>query len=99
MLVWPSPFNDAEAVVEHRIVKGPMLRGQIVSTLGRFVAREGSLLAPVSPGDVDPPSLHVVAGETDAGGLAVERVAREFVIEQAQQAIERGLVAAVRRRG
>ena len=63
------------------------------------MAREGPLFSPVSPGDVDAPSLHEVASETDAGGLAVKRDAGEFVIEQAEQAIECGLVTAVRRRG
>jgi len=97
-LVRPSAFDDAEAIVEHRIVEAPVLRAQIVSTLGCFVVRESPLFTPVSPGDVDPP-LHKVAGEVDTGGLAVERSACEFVIKQTEQAIECGLVAAVRRRG
>jgi len=98
-LVGSGAFYDAEAVIEHCIVEGPVLRAQIVSTLGRFVAREGPLFTPVSPGDVDPAPLHKVAGEANPGGLAFERGAREFVIEQVEQAVERGLVAAVRRRG
>jgi len=98
-LVRPSAFDDAEAIVEHRIVEAPVLRAQIGSTLGCFVARESPLFTPVSPGDVDPPPLHKVAGEVDTGGLAVERSACEFVIKQTEQAIECGLVAAVRRRG
>ena len=64
-LVRPGAFDDAEAVVEHRIVEGPMLRAQIVRALGRFVAREDALLAPVPAGDVDAPSLHEMAGEPD----------------------------------
>jgi hypothetical protein len=76
-----------------------MLRVQIVSTLGCFMAREGPLFTPVPPGDVDAPSLHEVAGEADPRGLAVERSNREIVIEKAEQAIERGLVAAMRRCG
>ena len=63
------------------------------------MAREGALFTPVRPGEVDAPSLPEVADEADPGRLAVERGTREFVVEQAAQAIERGLVAAVRCRG
>lgn len=98
-LVRAGALDDAEAVVEHRLMEGAVLRAQIISTLGRFMAREGPLLAPIPPSNVDAPPLYEVAGEADPGGLAVERGTGEFVVEEAQQAIKRGLVAAVRRRG
>ena len=42
-LVRSGAFNDAKAVVEHRVVEGAVLRTQIISTLGRFMAGEGPL--------------------------------------------------------
>jgi hypothetical protein len=62
------------------------------------VSCENAFFAPIPPGDVDAPPLHKMSGKPDPGSLALERSAGEFLIEQTQQPVERGLVAAVRRR-
>ena len=64
-----------------------------------LVARESSILAPIAPGDVDPPTLHKMTGEADTCRIGVECTTRELFIEQAEKATESRLVAAVRGRG
>ena len=96
-LVRPGTFDDAEAPVERRVVKCTVLWAEIVSAFCCLVSREDALFAPVPPGDVNAPPLHKMSSKADPCSFALERSLGEFLIEQAQQAIECSLVAAVRR--
>jgi hypothetical protein len=99
LLVWPGALNDVETVVEYGVVEGAMIRAQIVSALRRFMAREDSLLSPVPPGNVDASTLDEMTRKADPGGFGIERGSGEFLVKQAQQAVEGRFVAAARRRG
>ena len=75
-----------------------MSLGKFVRAFCGFVAREDALLAPIASSDVDPPTLHEVAGKPYAILLALKRTFGKTWIEQTEKPIERRLVAAVRGR-
>ena len=90
-------LDDAEAIVEDGVVKGAMRGVERVGQFRRFVLREDALLAPIAPDDVGASALHEVARQTDAQALVFERRRQQRRIEQAEQPVERLLIAAVRR--
>jgi hypothetical protein len=58
--------------------------------------RESAVFAPLATGDVDPPTLHKMARETNTSSIGIECAIRELFIEKAEEATESRFIAAVR---
>ena len=78
-------------------MKGAMLAVEIIGPFRRVVLGERPLLAPIASDDVGAAALHEMPREPNARALVFQRQARKFGIEKTEQAVERLLVAAMRR--
>ena len=99
-LVPGARLHDLGAVIEDGVEKRLPGSGELVGEFPRFAAREEVAVVPL--GNVGPAPLHEVPRQTGAEPVARRtrgfRQAFEVRRQQAEQAVERGVVAAVRRR-
>ena len=95
MLLGAGSLHDAETIIKNGIVKRFMLVAQGVRVLRGFVLREHAFPTPIATDNIDAPSLHEVAGQPHANGVTVKSSVFKFLIEQAQQPLERCLIATV----
>ena len=99
--VGAGALDHAGAVVEHGVEEQAPVAAERVGQVSRFPARKDAAIVPFL--DVLPAALHEVAGQAGAHGFAggADEGAElgELGLQQAQQLVEAGFIARVRRGG